>query len=76
MGMQVDEPGRDDQAVGVDHLLGESGRAASHLGDLAVLHPNVSAKTRRACSVYDCSAFDLKIEIGHFSVPSVAVGRL
>src|SRR5262245_47768718 len=76
MRMQIDEARRDDKSVGVDNLLGKSGCAAANLHDLAVFDPNVGAISRGAGAIYDCSAFYLKIEIGHFSVPSVAVGRL
>ena len=69
MSVQIDEAGRDDQAVGVDGLFREAGGAAADLRDLAVLDPDVGAVTRHAGSVNNGSTFDVKIEIGHRKIP-------
>ena len=65
VGVQIDEAGRDDQAVGVDDLFGEAGRAAAELRDLAVLDPDVAAIARDAGTIDDGAAFDLNIVISH-----------
>ena len=69
MRMQIDEAGRDDQAVGVDDFLREAGCAAADLRDLAVLDPDVGAVARHARAVNDGSPFDLNIEFGHSRFP-------
>ena len=73
MGVQIDEAGRDDQAVGVDGLLGEAGRASADLGDLAVFNPDVAAIARDAGAVDDGAAFDLNVIIGHLEFPPEVV---
>jgi hypothetical protein len=59
--VQIDEAGRDDHTAGVDGSLRETGSAASHLRDLAVLDPNVGAVSRHAGAINNGSTFDMKI---------------
>ena len=62
--MDVDEPRRHDQAVGVDGLAGafaaRAGRGNAH--DAAVAHTNVGAPAGRTCAVHDESTGNCKIE--------------
>jgi hypothetical protein len=65
MGMEVDEAGRDDEAVGIDYLFGKAGCAAADLRNFAVANPNVGLITGNASPIDDGSAFDLNVEISH-----------
>jgi hypothetical protein len=65
MGMEIDEAGRDDRAVGVDRAAGEAWRAAADLRDPAVANPDVGAIARHAGAVDHRSIFDVEIEISH-----------
>src|SRR5215469_3949824 len=73
VGVQVNEPGRDHQPVGIDDLFREARRPPAYLGDLSVFDPNVAAKPRHPSSVDDRSAFNLNIEISHRLFPPVTV---
>src|SRR5690349_12831746 len=69
MRMQIDEAGRDDEAVGVDHLFGKAGSAAAKLRNLPVLDPHVAAIARDPGTIDDRAAFDLNVVISHEVFP-------
>ncbi len=69
MRMQIDEAWRDDEAVGIDDLLGKAGGAPAQLRDFAVLDPDVAAIARTSGTVNDRAAFDLNVVISHRVFP-------
>ena len=65
VGVDVDEAGRDDGAVGVEHPIGGAGRGPDR-GDPSVADRDVGAACRRAGPVDDRSAADQEVEmLGH-----------
>ena len=69
MRMQIDEPGCDDQPVGIDDRIGTAGRTPADPGDFSVLDPDVALKTRNARSVDDGASLDMNVERRHAVPP-------
>ncbi len=69
VGMKIDEAGRDDRILSVDHKASEAGRAAADLRDLALANPDVGAIARHAGAVDHRSIFDMEIEVSHLRFP-------
>jgi hypothetical protein len=63
--VKVYEDGLDNQAVGVDRLLGEAWRATANLREFAVFDPDIAAETRNARPIDDRSALDVNIVLCH-----------
>ena len=68
--MKADKPGRHDQPLGVDHVLGLVCVVAADAGDLAVLDRDVAAESGRPQAVDDRAAGDEGVEL-HEGVTSV-----
>ena len=60
MAVVVDEPRRDDPALGVDRPVGGTAQFAD-LGDLAVLDPDIAAETRHPRPIDDAAVLDQQI---------------
>src|ERR1700722_10859520 len=67
VGVDVDEPGRDQQTVRVDVLAPGAGVDSAAFGDLPVHNPDVGGSRRRARAVNDRPAGDDEIELGAHS---------
>ena len=67
VGVQVDEAGRHDQAVGVDGAVGRALGPAADLGDAAVLDPQVAPEPGHPRAVDDRAALDVDVVAGHGS---------
>ena len=61
VGVDVDEPGGDDLAAGVEHAAGRPGRARLDGGDAAVEHGDVGLAAGRAAAVDDVAATDQEV---------------
>src|SRR5262249_22567360 len=70
MGMEIDETGGDDETVSIDRLAGQARHSSAKMGDSAVPDPDVASVARDACSIDNCSAFDVNIEVCHRTLPS------
>ena len=76
MRVQVDEAGRDNQAVGLEQLL-SVGRIhlAADLGDAAVLDPNIGNKSGDTGPVNDGAAADQYVKLGHHKLLMLRIWR-
>jgi hypothetical protein len=63
--MQVDEPGRDDETLGINRLGGRTGLFTAHVRDTAILNPKITRKPRLAGPVDNRAVFDMQVEFGH-----------
>ena len=75
VGMQVYEPGGDDQAIHVDDLLGKAGRLPAELGNVAIANPHVGLVSRRPRPVDHRSAFNVEIKLSHRWFPPSMSGK-
>ncbi len=69
MGVQVDEPGRDDLPRGVDHLVSIGFVDAADAGDLTVDNAYVALVAISAQAIDDGAALNDRIESWHAPVP-------
>ena len=65
MGVQIDEPWRDDEPVGIKRFLGLARAELADLGDLAILDAKVPGVAWRAGTIDDCATLDNHIKFGH-----------
>src|ERR1700758_5000538 len=75
MAMKVDDAGGDDEAAGIEHLLGIIAVQTTNSGDLAVLDSDVCFIRRYQRSVDNRTAFYDGVEVSHFSSSLLPVNR-
>ena len=71
MGMQVNKPGGDNQAVRLNDALRSAGRPTADLGDFSILDPDIGLKARDAHPVNNRSPFDMNIKLSHGISPLI-----
>ena len=76
VGVQIDEPRRDDQPIGIDNPFGSAFDATADMGNPPILDPKIAAIARHPSAIDNRPALDAHIELSHAHSPFVDGFRL
>jgi hypothetical protein len=76
MRVEIDEARGDIHAAGIDDLFRLMGLQIADFGNLAILDPDVGAKSRHPCAIDYCATSDDYVELCHFSSAPASAGNL